>query len=325
MKKNKATPAKMSPARSQTRRPPKPLLLLLAAGFFLCGAFLLYRFTRPYTPPSMHAEDIHFSENTQTIGGEDSEIINVLLVGQDRRITEERQRSDVMVLCTFNPEMEQITMTSFLRDLFVEIPGHGLDRLNEAYRLGGMDLLNETMALNFGLCINGNVEVDFSQFMKIIDEIGGVTVDVTAVEAEEINWMLDIDDIHEGEQTLTGIQALAYSRTRRIDSDFGRTGRQRKLLTSLYREVQDMQTTELVSLAAQILPDVNTNMSLMEIADYTTTLLPMVKSCELSSVHIPVRDGFVERDVDGKWVLIPDMDLNRAVIREALTGEGGAA
>ena len=83
---------------------------------------------------------------------------------QDRREDETRARSDSMILCTFHKSEKKLTMTSFLRDTYVKIPGYGQNRINVAYAAGGMSLLNKTLENNFGVHIDGNVEVDFYQF-----------------------------------------------------------------------------------------------------------------------------------------------------------------
>ena len=105
--------------------------------------------------------------------GEETQSINILLVGQDKREGEQGNRSDSMILCTFNPGAGKLYMTSFLRDLYVPIPGHGRNRINAAYAFGGIKLLQRTLEENFDLEIDGCVEVDFGQFAEIIDALGG--------------------------------------------------------------------------------------------------------------------------------------------------------
>ena len=147
------------------------------------------------------------------------DIINILLVGQDRREGEGRQRSDAMIFCTINKETNVMTMTSFLRDLWVFIPdgerGYN-ERLNVAYMIGGFDLLNATLEYNFGIHADYNFEIDFSGFMTAIDTIGGVEVELTRAEANYLNrrgnWEVEENQgwqLKEGVNLLTGSQALA--------------------------------------------------------------------------------------------------------------------
>ena len=125
------------------------------------------------TAPTMDPEDVTFPDYDADIG-RDSDIINILLIGQDRREDETRARSDSMILCTFRKSEKKLTMTSFLRDTYVKIPGYGQNRINVAYAAGGMPLLNKTLENNFGVHIDGNVEVDFYQFADIGYLLGGV-------------------------------------------------------------------------------------------------------------------------------------------------------
>lgn len=135
------------------------------------------------TAPTMDPEDVTFPDYDADIG-RDSDIINILLIGQDRREDETRARSDSMILCTFHKSEKKLTMTSFLRDTYVKIPGYGQNRINVAYAAGGMPLLNKTLENNFGVHIDGNVEVDFYQFADIVDLLGGVEVDLRNDEAQ---------------------------------------------------------------------------------------------------------------------------------------------
>ena len=95
---------------------------------------------------------------------QDKDIVNLLLIGQDRREGQDRQRADSMIMVTLNKKTKQISMTSFMRDLYVQIPGYSDNRINATYAFGGMDLLDSTLNTNFGVEIAGNVEVDFGEF-----------------------------------------------------------------------------------------------------------------------------------------------------------------
>ena len=125
---------------------------------------------------TVDASDVVF----ETVDVLEGDMINIMLIGQDRRPGEERARSDSMILVTLNKEKGTIQLTSFMRDLYVQIPGYMDNRLNAAYRYGGTDLMNETFKVNFGLEIDGNVMVDFDEFTEIIKIMGGVTLDISA-------------------------------------------------------------------------------------------------------------------------------------------------
>lgn len=175
-----------------------------------------------------------------------SGVLNILLVGQDRREGESQARSDSMILCTFNKHTKQLTMTSFLRDLYVPIPGHHNNRINAAYSEGGAALLDRTLRENFDLHIDGNIEVDFSQFSQIIDLLGGVQLELREDEAAEINKETG-SGLSAGVQVLNGEQALTYARIRKLDADgdFSRTSRQRKLMNALLGSYRNIKWKEI--------------------------------------------------------------------------------
>ena len=176
---------------------------------------------------SIRASDCMKGKNTE------GDAFHILLIGQDQRPGEPGKRSDSLILCSILPREKKMILTSFLRDLYVKIPGYGYERINAAYAIGGADLLDKTLAENFGIHVDGNIEVDFEHFPRIIDELGGVRLELRADEAREISRLSD--PVEEGMQRLNGAQALVYARIRRLDadSDFSRTLRQRKLLTAL--------------------------------------------------------------------------------------------
>ena len=237
--------------------------------------------------PSMDAGDVEFKDHTTQIGGKGSGLVNILLIGQDRRPGESRARSDTMILCTFNKHTKTLTMTSFLRDLYVEIPGYQDNRINAAYAAGGMSLLNETLKENFGIRIDGNIEVDFNQFAQIVDLLGGVTMELRQDEADVINRDAP-GTVSAGTQLLTGQQALAYARIRKIGGDQQRVVRQRTVVSSLIDKCRNMGLLELHDLATRILPLIITDMTSEEITNYLWELIPMVKDIKLASLTIPV-------------------------------------
>ena len=239
-------------------------------------------------PVVQQAESILSSKN----------VVNILLVGQDRRSNQgARMHSDAMILCTINTVKKTLTMTSFMRDMWVYIPDHYNERINVPYMVGGFDLLNKTLDYNFGVSADYNVEIDFSGFMGAIDAIGGIDIELTAAEAKYLNrrgnW--DIEDntdwnLKEGVNHLTGSQALAYSRIRAIGDDFGRTNRQRTVLTELINTAKKLTATEVYSLIREVIPMVSTDMTNTEIMGIAMALLPMLSELEIVSQRIPM-DG----------------------------------
>lgn len=234
----------------------------------------------------------------------DDDLINILLVGQDRREGQGRQRSDSMILCSINPETKKISMISFLRDLYVQIPGGYSDnRLNAAYAFGGFPLLTDTLYTNFGVTIDGCFEVDFSGFRSVIDILGGVDLELTRAEAKVVGIGTEAGEYH-----LDGTQALSYSRIRKLDSDFGRTQRQRKVLQSIYEKFRQADAAELLKLLDEVLPYLTTDMTNGQIMLLAAKCIPILGSAELSSHRVPADDAFRYASIRGMSVVVPDLN-----------------
>ena len=269
--------------------------------------------------PSMDAGDVEFKDHTTQIGGKGSGIVNILLIGQDRRPGESRARSDTMILCTFNKHTKTLTMTSFLRDLYVEIPGYQDNRINAAYAAGGMSLLNETLKENFGIHIDGNIEVDFNQFAQIVDLLGGVTMELRQDEADVINRDAP-GTVSAGTQLLTGQQALAYARIRSLDADgdFSRTNRQRKVISALLDSYKNASLSTVLSLLDDILPMITTDMNDVKIIAYATELFPMLSGADIVSQRIPADGSYSGKMINGMSVLVADMEASRQLLEDTL-------
>lgn len=248
---------------------------------------------------------------------EDDHLINILLVGQDRREGESRQRSDTMILCSINLETGETSLISFLRDLYVQIPGgYSANRLNATYVFGGFDLLDATLTENFGVSIDGNFEVDFTGFKAIIDMLGGIDVELTSAEATYMNKHRH-PLIVTGVNHLDGAEALTYARARKIDSDFGRTERQRKVLLAVYERVDNLPIGDLLTLLYDALPYLTTDLTDAEILSLAYRLLPLISSVSINSYTVPADDCYYSANVNGMAVLVPDLQR----IRQCLENE----
>ena len=264
--------------------------------------------------PELDPSEIQWTEVTTPVGQE-QDLVNILLIGQDAREGETRARSDSMILMTFNKTAGTVTMTSFMRDLYVQIPGYQDNRINAAYAFGGMELLDETLLLNFGVEVDANVEVNFEGFSDIIDVLGGVDIELSSAEANVLG-------LSSGLHRLNGDQALSYARIRKIDSDFNRTERQRKVIASLFHSLKTAGFSQLTGLVDTILPLVTTDMTNTRIVSYVTDLFPMLATSSLTSNRIPADNTYSMNSVRGMSVIVADMDANRAILKETLEPEG---
>lgn len=247
---------------------------------------------------------------------EDDQLINILLVGQDRREGEGRQRSDTMILCSINLETGETSLISFLRDLYVQIPGgYSANRLNATYAFGGFDLLDATLTENFGVSIDGNFEVDFAGFKAIIDMLGGIEIELTSAEAAYMNRR-GHSPVVAGLNHLDGAEALTYARIRKIDSDFARTDRQRKVLLAVYELIDDLTIGDLLSLLYNALPYITTDLTDTEILSLAYRLLPVVSSLAINSYTVPANDCYYHASIRGMAVLVPDLQRIRQYLEE---------
>ncbi len=280
-----------------------------------------------YTGPVVNPDDVTIStlppDQRPVTGQED--VVNILLVGQDRKKGEPRQRSDSMILCTFNKKTNTITMTSFMRDTYVSIPGYKNNKLNAPYQYEGFGLLNETLAINFGVHVDANVEVDFGAFENIIDLLGGVDIKLTQNEANYINKKLKSNRVSAGWNTLDGEEALWYSRNRTNttldgnNNDFGRTERQRRVISALLTKYKNQDLATMMGLLDDILPMITTDMTNHEILSYAVDLFPMLATAKIESLRIPTNDTYYDVKQIGNVgdVLMPDLEKIREILEEA--------
>lgn len=265
----------------------------------------------------INPDDVLWGDETDLLE-KSEDVINVLLIGQDRRPGEGRQRSDAMILCTINKKTKTLTMTSFMRDMYVQIPGYSDNRINACYQIGGMELLNSCLEKNFGVHVDGNVEVDFNGFIGVIDLMGGVSINLTAAEANHLNGNHGYS-LHEGTNKLNGEQALNYSRIRYIgNGDFGRTNRQRAVLSALVESSRSLSLSQINELVKDVLPLVTTDMSNSEIVNYTLALFPMLTDLTINNQRIPADNTYQNASIRDMSVLVPDLDANRQILASAM-------
>lgn len=247
-------------------------------------------------------------------------LVNILLIGSDRREGESGARSDSIILCSFDRRGKKLILTSFLRDLYVPIPGNGSNRLNAAYAFGGSPLLKKTLEDNFQVEIDGTVEVNFDQFSQIVDTLGGVTLELRPDEVEQVNLETG-SALSPGTLTLNGQQALAYSRIRKLDADgdFSRTARQRKVISALLDACRQASLREMVATVSAVLPMVDTDLNSVEILKYTAQLLPMLSGATVVSQYVPAAGSCRDETIDGMSVLVADAEEIRRQLRESLS------
>lgn len=262
-------------------------------------------------------------------------IKNVLLVGTDIRKENERGRSDTVILMSVDTLQKKIILTSFMRDTYLVIPGLGKNRLNAAYNYGGTEKLIDTIESNFDIYIDDYLQVDFEAFIEGIDAVGGVEIDVSSAEIEnmnisidEVNKIMGIDpekDIMDpyadaGLVKLNGAQALAYARIRHVgNADFERTERQRRVLTEAIDNAKKMDVFEIDRALRKILPNITTDVSQTEILSYLKET-PNIEEYEVITQRVPADETLYDMRVLGMAVLGMDLEANKEMLMETIYG-----
>ena len=303
-------------------------LLCLLFVAFLTGV-MIWEHRRPSLSPSSEPQTMNDFTPTEsvtmateaavptTLPNYEARRVHFLLVGRDAHGPGENGRSDSMILCSVDTGAKRVTLISFLRDIYLRIPGHGSNRLNAAYSWGGAELLKQTLEENFGVTADVTLEIDFEGFQNVIDQLGGVDIDLTDEEADHLNnghgWTL-----HAGVNHLDGQQALAYSRIRYLDSDFYRTERQRNVLTALLTTYGGADYLEMLNAADVFLDQSTSDHSDDELLEYALELYSMMDSFEIVTHRIPADGTYSYENIRGMSVIEVDFEKNRELLSSIL-------
>lgn len=251
-------------------------------------------------------------------------VMNVLLIGADRNKDGSNGRSDTMMLVSVDQTNKKLRLVSFMRDLYLDIPTVGYERLNAAFAYGGAALTMQTIENYFRVNIDKYVQTDFDNFEKIITKMGGVDVELSKEEAEFMNqkkgW-----DLQEGMQHLNAEEALYFSRIRDLDSDFGRTGRQRQMVLCMLETFKKLNVTDMAGVVLDYLPYVTTNLSNEDMIGLATLAMDF-SSYEVETMHVPDTDTYEDIQVElngvpGNQVMKPDVEENARRLKEFLYGD----
>ena len=223
----------------------------------------------------------------------DPDIENILIIGTDsRNVKTQRGRSDSLIVASLNKRTKQVKLVSFLRDTYVPIEGYGWNRINTAYSFGGVALCVNTINDLFGLDIQKFVIVNFSGAETFVDACGGVDMVLTQKEVTYLTEYVKNTLVQnaDGSYHLNGKVALDYMRMRKIDSDFGRTERQRKTMMAIYNQTMAKKDVTLMyNLVREGFNLVSTNLKLTEMLDLAQTVISMGSDLNIDSESVPPR------------------------------------
>ncbi|MBQ7920396.1 MAG: LCP family protein [Lachnospiraceae bacterium] len=306
----------------------RKLLIVLLIIFLLVVTLGYYAVDKIY-------EQLNYEETTSLRyeSLKEDGVTNILLIGNDSRDGVSGGRSDAMILLSISDKTKSIHLTSLLRDMYVEIPGYKGNRLNAAYSLGGAELLLETIEENLDIEVNRYVLVDFQAFANLINAVGGVELELTNEEVKWVNAYLNeyniingkelttdyLDESASGMMHLNGPQALAYSRNRSIGNDFGRTERQRKVISAAVGKIPGALVSDPKGLLGDVLPNLTTNIVPTECfslaADAAKFLIYDIKQGS-----IPMEGTYKDANIRDMAVLEVDFEANKEYIRTEIYG-----
>lgn len=265
-------------------------------------------------------------------------VVNILLIGNDSRENGEDGRSDAMILVSISNRTKTIYMTSLLRDMYVDIPGHDGNRLNAAYSYGGAELLMETIEQNFDIPVNRYMLVNFEAFANLVDAVDGIDLELSKGEIEYVNGYLweynmltgrpdgtdnmdpSVADNGPVAVHLNGPQSLAYSRNRYIGTDFGRTERQRKVLTEVIHKLPSAMLTNAGGLIDGLMPNLTTNLTRNE-CFRLSLMAGKLLTYDIVSDSIPQPGTYSSVTIRKMDVLEVDFDANIRYLKEKIYGE----
>lgn len=256
----------------------------------------------------------------------------LLLMGVDTDLKGVQGRSDTMMVAQLDLDKRQLKLVSFMRDLYVKIPGKGHNRLNAAYAFGGPELAKKTLKNNFGIEADGYLAVNFSGMITLVDAIGGIDMEVEQPELKKLNGILEYYNYqngrpqHEGRlenyglQHLTGLQAMSYARIRKLDSDYERIGRQQRVMMAIFHRLRQLPVQRLSDIMLENIDLVATDVNMNDAFKLMGSVVQM-DMVQMRYLRIPVKGASKPQIIKEAYIIIPNLKKNVAAIETFLGGE----
>ncbi len=245
--------------------------------------------------------------------------INIVLFGSDQRPDSGGFRTDTIVLVTLNKELGLVSLVSFPRDLYVYVPGWTMQRINTAHPHGGFEMTQDTFAYNFGLKPDYFVLINFWSFVQVIDNLGGINVNVAVSLTDHRDGHGDYT-IPAGLVHMDGETALWYARSRYSSSDFERNRRQQEVLLGMFFRLISLnglqRAPELYNLYVN---NIVTNAVFTDLAPFLSLASEVADDTSILSSYTIDRSQVTSYTTSaGAAVLLPNYDAIEATIRQAL-------
>lgn len=282
----------------------RKILLVIAAIVAILLIYFNHLFSKTQKADiSNNKTDLGITRNS-TFG-----ITNIVLYGLDSE-DDIGSRSDTIMIITIDNIHGKTKLSSIIRDSYVNIPGYGMDKINHAYSYGGPQLALQTLNSNFNLDIKYFTTVNFESMPKVIDCLGGIDLELMPEEAKEIPKM---EGNPKGTYHLTGSQALAFSRIRKIDSDFERSRRQRDVMSQIIKKLFSQNLLDYPEVMSSIMPLVTTNLPSYKILELgTTMLIRQTKTTE--QARFPLLSLSGGQNINGIYYYVFDIEKNKEII-----------
>lgn len=291
----------------------KKVLIVLTVILFIivAGGFGAYKYINRIKTVQLKGtnEELGISSETEEKSKKEN-ITNILLLGIDNQ----ENASDAMMVFSLDKDTNTAKLTSIMRDLSVNLgPNAEKHKINYAYNVGGVEESVKVVNREFDLDINKYVKVSFDGLVDVIDYIGGININITESERKIIGASKS------GNVTLNGKQALAYSRIRKIDNDYQRTSRQRKVLMAIFNKAKSISVSSYPKALSDLSSNVETNLSTFELLDLAKAVMSL-SSDDLEGFRIPI-DGTSHDSMDkGIYYLDWDRAANKKAIHDFIYG-----
>ncbi len=313
------------------------LLVVVVCVTFMAKSAVASNDAQPYSAAQQDTPVTPTPQPAEVVSASGEDVLNVLLLGSDTSNPANAGRTDAIMVVSVNRTRSSVNLLSIPRDLYVVVPGSGMQRINTAYGQGERDdyegggsaLLKETILYNLGVPIDFYARVDFSDFQSIIDALGGIEITVDCAlqdwklispeldPALEENW--ELVTIPVGVHTFSGYDALWYARSRRTSSDFDRGRRQQDLVRAIWRRAHNLGlVTQVTAFWGELARIVDTDMRLEDMLG----LVPVALTLDPGRIgHFSFEAGVDVRSwrtPDGAAVQVPDPDAVDRLVRRFL-------
>lgn len=310
----------------------KILAVVLSAVLLVIGSGAVYLFNIKSNISGTSIDEKDVSVNKYL----NHDIVNLALFGVDGRADVEGSRSDTIMIASINFKSGKVVLTSIQRDTLARISKNSTiktdsyTKINAAYSYGGPELSIKTLNENYDLNITDYVTISFQCMIDAVNAVGGINVNIKddSILKYTNKYINDYNRLnntsaktltHTGKNHLNGIQALAYSRNRYSDSDFGRTERQREVFGLVFKKMTKLSSLQLAGLITKISPNIKTSMSTTELTTMLQGYMQM-KNKKIVNEHVPFDNYYAYVTYEGDSIAPKSLTDNVIQLHQAIYG-----